>query len=94
MDVAQPDLFLGVGNMFKSTKRSRAEDEDELDELRFDRKVNLKRVRSSRAWLTNNWTETSHPSVQILTYNEAHLPFLPVFTSLTKASPYAGRHSS
>lgn len=44
MEFAQPGLFHDVGKMVRSTKRSRDEDEDELEELRHDHKVNTKRV--------------------------------------------------
>ena len=39
MGSTQPNFFHDVGNMSKSTKRSREEDEDELEELRYDCKV-------------------------------------------------------
>ena len=39
METAHPDFFNKVGNMLRSTKRSRDEDDDELEQLRYDHKV-------------------------------------------------------
>ncbi len=44
MDFAQTGLFHDVGKIIMSTKRSREEDKDELEELRHDHKVNIKRA--------------------------------------------------